>query len=198
MKTRNGFLGLIFIILGALLIFDHYHFIHFSIWELWPLIILYMGIQAERKYFNGRGGSKNLLTGATLITYSLIFMISNFASWNYSSRIWPLYIMGPGLGFLQMYYYGHSRKYNFKMGIILVITSSIFLIDTILNIPFDMALYIGLVLFGLYLITKDREDDDFDEAYDETFDEHCDKQYSDDATSSKYSKNTCHSDRLKK
>ena len=192
MRTRNGFLGLIFIVLGALLIFDHYHFIHFSIWELWPLIILYMGIQAERKYFNGYGGSRNLLTGATLITYSLIFMIGNFAPWHYSSEIWPLYIMGPGLGFLQMYYYGHNRKYNFKIGIILVITSVIFLIDSVLNIPFDMVLYIGLVLFGLYLITRDREDDEFDEEFDEEFNKDYTEHFDDAFSKPKKS------DRLKK
>lgn len=170
MRSRNGFLGLIFIVLGALLIFDHYHFISFSIWELWPLIILYMGIKSEQKYFTGHGGSRNLLTGATLITYSLIFMIGNFSFWGISSRIWPLYIMGPGLGFLQMYYYGHNRKHNFKVGIILVITSIIFLIDSILNIPFDMVLYIGLVLFGLYLITRDKDDDFEDDDY--SFEDH--------------------------
>ncbi len=169
MKTRNGFLGLIFILLGALLIFDHYNIIYFDIWELWPLIILYMGIKSEQKYFNGYGGPKNLLTGATLITYSFIFLANNFLYWRISNHIWPLYIMGPGLGFLQMYYYGHNKRHNFKMGITLVTISTIFLIDSMLNIPFDMILYVGLVLFGLYLITKDREEDLYDEEFEDAY-----------------------------
>ena len=119
-ESRNRLLGLFLVIIGGVLILDYYEIIRFNIWDFWPMILIYMGAKSERDYFRGHASGRSLLTGATLLTYGLYFLISNFSLWDFQGRLWPVFILGPALGFLQMAYFGHRPKKNFKTGIVLL------------------------------------------------------------------------------
>lgn len=170
-ESKNRMLGFFLVIIGAVLIMDYYQIISFSIWNLWPLILIYIGAKAERDYFSGRAGGRNLLTGATLLTYGLFFLLGNFTSWGIQGRLWPLYIMGPGIGFLQMAYFGHRPRKNFRTGLLLVGISCLFLIESFIRIEYDLILYVGLIAVGLFMLRKSEtssthhEKSDDDERY---------------------------------
>jgi hypothetical protein len=135
---------------------DYYGLIHFDLDSLWPLILIFLGYRAERDYFNGYAGARHLLLGTTLITYGAYFMLGNLPLMphQFSDKFWPIFIIGPGLGFLQMYYMGHSPKKNLRTGTLLVVIGGIFLIQEFITLHIKLFLYVAVILFGLFLITK--------------------------------------------
>lgn len=153
-NSRNRLLGFFLIIIGAVLILDHYDFIRFNVWDLWPLMLVYIGAKSERDYFKGQASSRNLLTGATLIVYGLYFLIENFSIWNFDINFWPVFILGPALGFLQMAHYGHSPKRNYKKGFIMLAIAAIFFVNSFINIQFDLVVFGGLIIIGLFMLRK--------------------------------------------
>ncbi|MCA0384722.1 MAG: DUF5668 domain-containing protein [Firmicutes bacterium] len=169
-ESRNRLLGFFLVIVGGVLILDYYHIINFNIWDFWPIILIYIGAKAERDYFSGHASGRNLLTGATFLTYGFYFMMSNFTSWGIQGKLWPLYILGPGIGFLQMAYYGHRPRKNFRTGLLLVGISALFLVENFINIQYDLILFVGLIFVGLFMLRKKEpvipgEKSDDDERY---------------------------------
>lgn len=153
-ESRNKLLGTFLVIIGGVLILDYYHIISFSIWAFWPLILIYIGAKAERDYFSGHASGRNLLTGATLLTYGFFFLIGNFTTWGIQGRLWPIYIMGPAIGFLQMAYFGHRPKKNFRTGILLLAISGFFLLESFIHIKYDLIMFVGLIAVGLFMMRK--------------------------------------------
>lgn len=172
MGKKNNHFGLILFLIGILLLINHFHFIHFDVWSLWPLILLYIGIKAERDYFAGYKTSRSLLIGATLTTYSVYFLMEEFVHYSISNMMWPLFILGPALGFLQMAYYGHKQKKNYKRGILLSIIAGAFFFDELLNFRFNVFIAILLIFIGAFFMFRDHvhpewedENDSDDEMY---------------------------------
>lgn len=170
MEQKNKHLGIALILIGGIMVMNHYGMISFRVWNLWPLILIYLGLKAERDYFIGYSGSRSLLSGATLTIYGLYFLANGFLSHRVAGLLWPMFILGPALGFLQMAYYGHQPKKNYRVGTILSLISFAFFIDQLSTIRFNVALYFGLIAVGLLLIAKNKspKSDDYEE---ETYDE---------------------------
>ena len=152
--SRNRLLGFFFIIIGAVLILDHYDFISFNIWDLWPLILVYIGAKAERDYFKGHASGRNLLTGTTLIVYGLYFLIDTFSIWSIDFNFWPVFILGPALGFLQMAHFGHSPKHNYRKGFIMLVIAIVFFVNGFVNVQYELILFVGLIIIGLFMLRK--------------------------------------------
>ena len=153
-ESRNRLLGSFLVIVGGVLILDYYNIINFSIWNFWPMILIYIGAKAERDYFAGHASGRSLLTGATMLTYGLFFMMENFTSWGLQGRLWPIYILGPAIGFLQMAYYGHRPSRNFRTGMLLLAMSLFFFIENFIHIKYDLIFFIGLMAVGLFMLRK--------------------------------------------
>ena len=153
-ESRNRLLGIFLVIIGGVLIMDYYHIIRFDIWDFWPLILVYIGAKAERDYFRGHASGRNLLTGATMLTYGLFFLLGNFTTWGIQGKLWPIYILGPAIGFLQMASYGHSPRRNYRTGMMLLAISSVFLIESFIDIKYDLIMFVGLIAVGLFMLRK--------------------------------------------
>ncbi len=166
---KNRTIGLFLIAFGFIMILGYYRIIHFDIWDLWPLLLMYLGVKAERDYFNGYGGSGKLMTGAVLITYSLYFLADNFISSRISNLLWPMLILGPALGFLQKAYFGHNRRKNKRVGTIMLLISGIFFINELVNLRYDLFLYVALVMVGFFMLRKDKYDDGDDDDSNERY-----------------------------
>lgn len=171
MSKNNNHLGLILLLVGGIMLFNYFNFIHFSVWDLWPLILLYFGVKAERDYFAGYKTSKSLMVGAVLITYSVYFLIDGFTSYYFSELFQPLFILGPALGFFQMAYYGHRPKKNYRNGIILSVIAGAIFFDKLIDLKFSIVVAVGLIVIGLFLMFRDRvlpeecDEDDTHERY---------------------------------
>lgn len=166
MQKNNSRVGIILLLLGCFLLINHFDIIHFNVLSFWPLILLYLGVKAERDYFAGYKTSKSLLFGATLTTYAVYFFIKEFGHYAIGNLLWPMLILGPALGFLQMAYYGHKRNKNYKRGIILSIIAGAFFFDGLLNFQFNIFIAILFIGIGAFLIFRDKEhvaeyDDEF-------------------------------------
>jgi|GEM_PF-1221061 len=153
---ENRFIGLALILLGILLILGYYDLIYFGFENILLLGIIFWGYYLQRQYFKGNKGSKNLLLGMIAMTYGgYIFLQSiPFIPYSFTDKLWPIYIIGPGLGFLEMYYYGHSPKRNLKTGTLLTVIGVFFLIEEFITLQLGLFSYVALILFGIYLLSK--------------------------------------------
>jgi len=155
---ENRFMGSAIILLGILLILDYYHWIHFGFEDILVLGIFFWGYYLQRQYFKGEKGSRNLLLGMIAMTYGGYIFLDGlpFMPYSLTNKLWPIYIIGPGLGYLQMYYYGHSPKRNFKTGTFLTAIGTFFLIDEFITLQLGLFSYVALILFGIYLLSKNK------------------------------------------
>ena len=162
---ENSFMGAAVILLGILLILDYYHWIHFGFENIFILGIVFWGYYLQRQYFKGNSGSKNLLLGMIAMTYGGYIFIDSlpFMPYSFTNKLWPIYIIGPGLGFLQMYYYGHSPKRNLKTGTMFIVIGTFFLIEEFITLQLGLFSYVALILFGIYLLSKNKS---FDTSHD--------------------------------
>ncbi|MBE0449241.1 MAG: hypothetical protein IBX70_00215 [Clostridia bacterium] len=160
MDHKNRFLGAVFIVLGAALILNYYNIISFDIWSLWPVVFIYFGIKAERDYFNGNAGSRNLLLGSILTIYGIYFLSDVFLGYRIMNLLGFLFVLGPAVGFLQMAYYGHRRKSNYRVGVILTVISAFMFVDKLSLIKFDVLIYVAFIFIGLFMMRKNSHDID--------------------------------------
>lgn len=178
MNTKNRLWGIILIIGGIFLILNHYNIVHFSIWGLWPLIFVYLGIKAENEYFKGYGGSNKLMTGPVFILVGSYFAMNNIFPSVFHNLFLPTLLAGLSLGMLQKAYYGHNRRKNYRVGLVLGIISILMFIEHLSFFDFDLLIYVAFIFIGLFLLKRthydfELDDHDFEEtSEDDTPDKH--------------------------
>lgn len=163
MNTKNRFWGIILIIGGIFLILNHYDIVHFSIWGLWPLILVYLGIKAENEYFKGYGNSGKLMTGPVLILTGSYFLMNNIFPHVFYNLFLPILLSGIALGFLQKAYYGYNRKKNYRFGVVIGIISILMFIEHLSFFDFDLLIYIAFIFIGLFLLKRSHYEFELDE-----------------------------------
>ncbi len=146
-----------FLVLGAILIgigllFLVVNIIPFlSVAKLWPLFLLIPAailIAVWIQYKERASGV--VLPIVILIFYCGYFLWLNFTSWNYTEITWPNFLIGPGLGFLGLYF--TTRKWEYLIpSFILLILAAIFYAAIIEN-----TLIVGIILIamGILVILK--------------------------------------------
>lgn len=76
---------------------------------LWPLIVVLPGIFLHLLYFSRRATAGILIPGGILTVYGLLFLICNFAGWGLMSSLWPILILGVGVGLFEYYLFEIPR-----------------------------------------------------------------------------------------
>lgn len=138
--------GTILIILGLVFLTG------ISLAMIWPLFIL---VPAVMLWFPAitKKDEESIIPAIILTIISLMFfsITTGLLPWNSMTWMWPLFILGPGLGLLA--YSQISRKKEAKEsripGMILTILASIFLINTLLSWNFWPLL---LIILGIIII----------------------------------------------
>ncbi|MCK6562206.1 hypothetical protein HUU39_21275 [candidate division KSB1 bacterium] len=125
--------------------------------EWWPLWLIAGGVLFLLPYLSNRRYYGFLMPAAILITQGLLFLYCTWGNrWDHMGSLWPIFILGPGLGFLLMYFLGEHERGLLIPGIILTGMAAIFLI---IFGPFsELRDYwpVVLILVGLYLIFRRR------------------------------------------
>lgn len=160
MKTKNLFWGIIFILLGAVLILNKYFLFDFlSISKLWPIFILIPGLIFEFGYFLDRKSVGVLVPGGILTTIGLLFFFETYTHWHYSQYTWPVYLLAVSIGLFQLYYFGGKQKGILIPVFILTFIAAIsflFMLNNSLLKFFDFTYLIAIVfiLLGIYMLIK--------------------------------------------
>lgn len=156
-KYNVGFLILGIILLGTGVLFLAANMVSYlGVAQLWPLfmmipvaVLLGVGLQYKVKL------PAVIFPIVILTFYCGYFLWLNFTSWGYAATTWPNFIIGPGLGFLGIYF--TSRKWEFLTpAFILLLLAAVFyaailsntLVVAILLMAMGLVLVIGALLRG--------------------------------------------------
>jgi uncharacterized membrane protein HdeD (DUF308 family) len=144
--------GIVLIIIG--LIFLLPSFTNLTLRDLWPVLMLCPGILFFLGYVADRKNYGLLMPGAILTTYGLLFLYCSLTDWYQMRDLWPLYLIGPGIGFFLLYYLGRKETVLLVLGSILTILGLIFLIR---STDYDYLWPVIIIGAGLLLILNSRQ-----------------------------------------
>jgi LiaI-LiaF-like transmembrane region len=151
MKTKDFIIGLVLVCLGFLFLADNLDLIHLDFTNLWPILIVLIGLAFGIGYLYNRK-NYGLLMPATIFTlYGLLFWYCVLTDWDTMHILWPMFLIGPGLGFYFMYLLGGKEKGLLVPAGILVGLGLIFLLRFGIILKYWSLI---LIVIGIYLIYK--------------------------------------------
>lgn len=160
MKKQNIFWGVIFILLGiTILVNRFFNFNFFSISNMWPIIILVLGLLFEFDYFVSKRNAGILVPGGILTTLGILFFFETFTNWTYSEYTWPIYILAVSLGLFQFYLFGNKNKGVLFSSTLLFLIALLSFLSMIYNtwfswIKFNLIIPILFILIGVYILFR--------------------------------------------
>jgi hypothetical protein len=110
MKISDLIIGLGLVILGIVFLSENFGFIDIDISNIWPLIIIFGGLGFWFGFFKDRNNYGLIMPGTILVVYGLLFWYCTFEGWYNMGAFWPVFLIGPGLGFYFMYLFGEKEK----------------------------------------------------------------------------------------
>jgi hypothetical protein len=150
-RRSNIIMGIALIIFGILFFFDSLYKVSYNIGDFWPIFIMLIGVSFLVSFWHKRSNSGVLMPGTILTVYGLMFFISTLSGWHNMAQLWPGFLLGPGLGFALMYYFGSREKGLLIPAFILILLALIFWSSVTFLFKFWPVI---LILFGIYLIRK--------------------------------------------
>ncbi len=146
-KRSSTIIGTILIVLGAAFLFRDMFNIDFD--AIWPLVFLVLAGVMLSAYNSNQGRNTEVLI--PLFTFLMLWVVFQYCAlfgWHNMSHMWPGFMLGPGLGFLAVYF--KKRETGMLIpGSILVGLSLIFFISMS---PFANFWPVLLILVGLAII----------------------------------------------
>ena len=149
-KFKSGSL-----ILGALMVAIGVLFLvvnivpYFSIEKFWPLFMLIpVAILAATWIQYGKRSAGVILPIIILVFYCGYFLWLNFTSWYHTETTWPNFLIGPGLGFLGLYFVMKKWEYLIPSYLLLIL-AAVFYGAILEN---TLLVSILLIAMGLFLI----------------------------------------------
>lgn len=137
----------VFILLGKLGVFG------FLGRTLWPLILLIPGIVLHLLYFGRRASAAILIPGGILTVYGVLFLICSFWGWDLMASLWPLLILGIGVGVYEYYLFEYPRPGGaLPIAVGLIALSVIIFIFTWLQTGAFYVIALVLIAAGIWLI----------------------------------------------
>lgn len=156
MKKGNYIIGIVFILVGIIILLSNLNILNIDYVEYWPYLLIIPGLLFEIGYFINRKEPGLLIPGGILTTYGIIFMINIYYGWHWMAKLWPLFPLGVAIGLFQFYIFGErDNALLIPVGIIggFSIMALSFTLDFL-----NFALIQGtvLILLGLFIIFKRR------------------------------------------
>lgn len=157
-KSATLVIGIILVLLGILFIGPSLGL--FSLQNMWPAILLLLGVGFFIGYFAARQAIGLLMPAAILTVSSIPFFICTFTGeWYRMAYLWPFFPISVSLGFFLMYFLGtRERGLLIPASILLAIGAVSFLILNYITmvLPF-VFLVAGLTLIFIGLLGRKRK-----------------------------------------
>jgi hypothetical protein len=155
-KTSAIFWGIILILVGVFLVLGQLNIIEnfniFKIQYLWPSFLILLGILFHVQFFSGKGKSAGILVpGGILIVYGCLFLYMGISGWSSVGSLWPIFLVGPGFGLLELKLFSKGKEGSWVPVIILLGLAMVFFIGYSLS-SFWMAAAVGLIIIGIAII----------------------------------------------
>lgn len=112
------------------------------------------GVGFHLSYFSGRNKNNPsvLMPGAILTIYGLYFLFSILTDWQFSDLLWPIFPLGVGVGFYELYVFGSGRKQHFNTAISLIGLSVFAFVMTLFSLNFNYMFPVILIGTGLLIV----------------------------------------------
>lgn len=152
-NRRSNIVALALIIIGSVSLICQ--FLNINLWNrlpIWEIIMFFIGVHFEYRYFRDRRAPGILVPGAILMTIGLV----DFLKWltlGYFFIHFPAVIVGVAIGLFQLYWYGNRNGGLLIPVAILTFIALDDILDSVffgLNRPIFWSL--ALIVVGVYLI----------------------------------------------
>lgn len=151
--SRSVF-GTVLVLIGAAVIFNRVALLS-PVHLLWPFWLLIPGLALQVAFFlRPRPERSNMLMAAGILTVlGIVFLLERIPLLD---RIitWPLVILAPAAGLLEMYFFGHREFRYFVGGAILVIIAAIAYVNLFLMLNGALLVGAAFVVIGLYVLLR--------------------------------------------
>jgi len=153
-EGRSLVIGLILILLGFLFLANNLNWVEFSWGTWWPYLVILAGFLFWVQWIFNRENYGVLMPGTTLLIYGLLFVYCVNNGWSNMEYLWPVFILGPGLGFFAMYLLGTREGRLLTTSLILIGLSLVFFIGWDRS---ELFWPIILIIIGIILLFKARK-----------------------------------------
>ncbi len=153
MKRSDMVIGVGLVILGILFLSENFGYIEFDFQNVWPVFVILAGAGFWIGYYQDRKNYGLLMPGTILIIYGLLFFYCSAQGWYLMTDLWPIFILGPGIGFFMMYLMGEQEK---GMLIPASILSGIAILFLISHSGFWRYWPVALIIVGIVLMLRNR------------------------------------------
>jgi hypothetical protein len=150
--NKSVITGVALITIGIIFLLPN--FTDLTLRELWPVLMLGPGILFFVGYLSDRKSYGLLMPGSILTTYGLLFFYCTIAGWYWMRDLWPFYLIGPGVGFFLMYYFGKKERGLLVPGTILTLLGMIFLLRAT---EYEDYWPVVIIAAGVLLLLKGKE-----------------------------------------
>lgn len=149
--NKSVITGTVLIVIGTIFLLPN--FTDLTLRDLWPVLMLAPGVLFFVVFFMDRRNYGLLMPGAVLTTYGLLFFFCTLWGWYWMTDLWPLFLIGPGLGFFLMYFFGKKETGLLVPGFILTLLGAIFLLR---STDYEYLWPLAIIVAGVALILKSR------------------------------------------
>lgn len=128
-ESKSLVWGIILIIIGFLFLGNNLDWFYFDWATLWPALMILGGVIFWVIWVLGRRDAGLLMPGTILISYGILFLYCTIQGWGWMDELWPVFLLGPGLGFLFMFVFGNHDTGLLVPGFILIFLTFLFWSD---------------------------------------------------------------------
>jgi hypothetical protein len=158
MKRNNFIPGLLLIGAGMLMFAGKLGVLDIGIGFLWPMFLIVPGLIFEFSFFTTGRNPGTLVPGGILTVYGLFFFFNILTKWTFMDSLWPIFILGPAIGLLQLYLFGNRARGVLIAASILGLISTVMLSFTLFGFAVDYIAPVLLILLGVLILTNGKGD----------------------------------------
>lgn len=151
MSHGNRLIGYSLIVIGLLFLIIKLGGQYFPLFSFWPLVFLVPGILFHLFGFGYRLHGL-LIPGGIMLTYGLFFLFNEMTGYAWIGNLWPIFIIGPGIGLFEYYVFGERYFGILLPALILFGVGGTFLFFTLLSTAVPYVIGLVLILIGAYII----------------------------------------------
>jgi hypothetical protein len=107
-STKSPLPGIILILLGTFFLIANAADLRLE--SYWPIFVLGPGLAFFYMFTRDRKNYGLLMPATILTVIGILFFVCEFSGWRWMDRLWPLFMMAPGLGFIMMYLFGKRER----------------------------------------------------------------------------------------
>lgn len=126
--------GIVLLVVGSLLLLAALGVPALSIAAWWPVGLTFLSL-----YFHwsallkpGERPKELLVPGGILLVYSLLLLWCSLMGWSTMNTLWPIFLLGPALGMLELYLLGGRKRGLLVPSCILVLLALCFLMQQLI------------------------------------------------------------------